>query len=179
MLSLTMRKDLSMLTKFIENETSLHRFLIKIGEPTDSGCWPWLGKKSGVHGYGGFMLNTQANTHIGAHVASFIIFNRDYVQGLDVSHVCDNPNCVNPKHLVLMSHRDNMLDSVSKKRHPTIGRVGAANPAYKVSPEKFNALLVELRNGLKGNSELAKEFGVSSRYVSMVRGGYRRVGDAN
>lgn len=84
-------------------------------------CWLWTGarsrfsKRAKTRGqYGRFRWH---NTHKPAHVASYIIHVGPIPDRLLVMHTCDNPQCVNPSHLVLGTSSDNQRDSVAKGRH--------------------------------------------------------------
>lgn len=78
----------------------------------DDGCWPWIGCKN-RDGYGVFRFYKRSRTHR----FSWMIHNDMKDPGKSfVCHSCDNPTCVNPAHLWLGTHEDNMKDMVRKKR---------------------------------------------------------------
>lgn len=93
-----------------------------IPEP-NSGCWLWIGYTM-KNGYGQI---TYCQKSWLAHRLSFYGFNNIDPKELYVCHKCDNPSCVNPDHLFLGTHKDNMKDMVSKKRQPNIKKTHCPN----------------------------------------------------
>ena len=85
------------------------RFFSKV-KKTNS-CWEWQGAKR--LGYGVFKVDGKTK---GAHRQSWELHKGVIPKGLLVLHKCDNRGCVNPSHLFLGSHSDNMKDVQMKGR---------------------------------------------------------------
>ncbi len=128
-------------------------------------CWIWQGAKE-RHGYGHFRDDGKDHR---AHRYAYELANGPIPAGMHVLHKCDVMACVNPTHLRLGTHQENMLDCKHKKR-TTIGeRSGTA----KLTREQAETILREYRiEGAKGTGgrrsnakELAARFGVGPATV--------------
>ena len=78
----------------------------------------------------------------------------DNMKGLVVMHTCDNPPCINPDHLRLGTHQDNMTDKINKKRHKT-----------KLTEQQ----VLDIRAPNKSGVELGNEYGVTKATISDIR----------
>lgn len=88
------------------------RFWEKVVTSPDS-CWLWTGAQS-PRGYGAFVVS-RGDVRTASRV-SWELVNGPIPDGLWVLHRCDNPPCVNPDHLFLGTHQDNMDDMAQKGR---------------------------------------------------------------
>lgn len=87
---------------------------------------------------------------------------------VQVLHHCDNPSCVNPKHLFLGTARDNVQDAVKKGRHILGERDGMAKLTSQ-DVREIRARYVPRKHGEPNNSiALAKEYGVSSNHIIRI-----------
>lgn len=81
-------------------------------ERQPSGCLHWTGRLD-RNGYGRL-------DHLGiprlAHRVAYELTFGESPEGKVVCHSCDNPTCVEPKHLWLGDQSDNVADMISKKR---------------------------------------------------------------
>ena len=147
-----------------------------------------------VQGYGEFQLKeNKKNIKFRVHRLSYeISHNVILTPEQIVCHKCDNPGCINPKHLFLGTHNDNVQDRVKKGRsavgknngrykngyHSKYEPVKKPEPAFQslsnrsLSIEKVKEVKLALRNkGNKKIKDLCVELNVSRNVLSdIIRG---------
>ena len=124
------------------------RFKRRYRVDSSTGCWNWVGYKD-KDGYGSINdWKDGMKTDTRAHRFSWELYNGDIPKGILVLHKCDNPRCVNPKHLFLGTQQDNMDDMRLKGRKvyttPPV-HIGEDNPMAKLTC----AIVLELRSCVK------------------------------
>lgn len=139
--------------------SDVYRFSAKV--KYTKGCWEWVGNKT-AQGYGIFIV---AGKPVSAHRWSFSYYNSAIKEGMHVLHSCNNPGCVNPKHLSQGTHNDNMQDMIAKGRNSRIA--GAF-----VNKDNIHDLTEIIKAGANV-TQLAKDLGVAK---STLYDGLRKKG---
>lgn len=152
---------------FMKFGDPLHRANLR-GVPFDerytiddaTGCWLWVGGTN-TSGYGCYAAEGQKT----AHRVAYIRFKGPIPPGMHVLHKCDRPNCVNPEHLFLGTHQDNMVDLRKKGR--AYGAKGEANFGAKLTAAQAEAIMADPRSA----QVIAQEYGVTLAAVGLIRNG--------
>ena len=93
------------------------RFFSKVNKQ-DDGCWTWTAGRTKKQ-YGKFSVDGKTKQ---AHRVSWTLHNGDIPGRLFVLHHCDNPPCVNPEHLYLGDHKQNMRDRLERGGNPQVSK---------------------------------------------------------
>jgi len=139
--------------------TILDRFILSIEVNDINDCWLWKSSAS-RNDYGRIKDGTRG---IKAHRYSYETFVDKIPKGLFVCHKCDNPPCINPKHLFLGTNADNIRDSAAK------GRLANSKKTYCPQGHEYSEV----------NTYLVKQKGSISRrcrecYITSAKqGGYK------
>lgn len=126
----------------------------------------WVFKKLRKDGYGRFKINSK---QILPHRYSYKL-HYGSVNGLYVLHKCDNPSCVNPDHLFLGTHQDNVKDRENKNRGGQNKRRGENSGRSVLTYEDVLTIrkLYKPYHKLYGQKGLSKRYRVAESTINRV-----------
>lgn len=124
-------------------------------------CWIWTGNKNS-HGYGliewfnGVKRKGGVRNSVLAHRYSYVLHKEDILENVCVCHACDNRFCVNPDHLWIGKHIENMIDCSKKLRFWNSAQLDVISKVRQLHT-----------NGLE-RKEIAKQLGISYYIVGGI-----------
>jgi len=130
----------------------------------ETGCWE-IG--NGMYP----QIYIHCKRYVGNRIA-YAATRGDIPTGMYVCHRCDNKRCVNPDHLFLGTHADNMADAAKKGIikagfHPDQNR-GENNPRAKLTMEQaLEIRAIPKRYGMI--PEIAQQYGVHKSTIHQIR----------
>lgn len=133
-----------------------HRFMVSFDWSPE--CWIWKREKI-YSGYGRLSIGKR---HFLAHRLSWMIHNGQIPSDKQVLHKCNVRACVNPDHLYLGTHTDNMRDAVAS------GFCGEKKPHSKLTDSKVREIRANLASGTTTKQALAERYGVSTTVIRWV-----------
>ena len=141
--------------RYTSDEERIRRNIVR---SFGDGCWHWTGMKND-RGYGYVYLHS-ARRMVRAHRLSYELFVGEIPEGACVCHTCDNRACVNPDHLWIGTHGQNMGDRKNKGRYDTMP-VGSKHHMAKLTEANVSGMRALYRSGQYGFRKIARMYGVS------------------
>lgn len=89
----------------------------------------------------------------------------EVISGKVVRHTCDNPSCINPNHLLIGTHQDNVNDKVSRGRQARQPREINGMTKLSVADVAYTCSVYVPRCREFGTRALARRFNVSQSAV--------------
>ncbi len=134
--------------------------------PCHGGCWVWTGTRSRL-GYGMVSVSGRMRTthRVAFELAYGSIPPGNGYHGTCVCHRCDNPACINPAHLFLGTHRENMIDMKRKVRYTKLH--GESHGSAKITEAQARDIL----DSGGTHRAIAERYGVSRSLVTAIKNG--------
>lgn len=136
----------------------IKRFWSRVDIKADKYCWNWVGHKQ-KFGHGYIVLNGK---YWIASRLSWLLCHGKLSNNLCVCHKCDNPSCVNPKHLFLGTQIDNLKDRDNKGRTAR----GTTQHSSKLTVEDIKTIR-RIKEWWTQDT-LSQIFGVSQNAISRI-----------
>ena len=148
-------------------KTFEQRFLAKINHqgplhPELGNCWIWTAK-SNCQGYGTIFM--EGHKMVRAHRLAYVLAKGPIPNDICVLHKCDNPSCVNPAHLFLGTHAENMQDKKLKGRNRV--PFGERHSSCKLTAAQVVEIRICIESG-ETQREVARRFNVSQPAVRNI-----------
>ena len=137
-------------------KTTTERFADKVQINDTTACHEWTATINNATGYGNFQhegCSVTAHRWIYQHVHQIKLTRKQFV-----CHTCDNRRCVNPNHLFLGSHADNMRD-MAEKGHTTPGRKERS---------LSSSAIVDIRSSRLPKIQMAKKYNVDVQRIYKI-----------
>ena len=131
----------------------------------DDECWLWIGPTNGR--YGKTKIGGRKGKMWLAHRISWTVNFGAIPPDMCVMHRCDNPPCVNPRHLQLGTVAENMADMVAKERQKNGVIKGSENPNAWLTEND----VIEIRSAYANHTserKLAARFKVSRANIRSI-----------
>ena len=136
------------------------------------GCWLWTGTPSSRYALlSTYDPKTLRKSTVHASRVAWELLRGPIRKGLCVLHKCDNPRCVNPKHLFLGTNADNTRDMLRKGR----AYGGERHHTSKLTNRQVARAILLYQEGWT-LTRVAKKYGVTTQCIyNYVNGKTRRV----
>lgn len=145
---------------YSEYEEKIKERILRNIEIFPSGCWIWKSFKS----KSGYAEITWKGEKKRTNRISFEVFKDKIPTGMYVCHTCDNPLCVNPDHLYIGTHQDNIDDKLKKGRQSKGKEIGRS----KLDEEKVNEIRRIAEKEEFSHERIGEIFGVSQSCISRI-----------
>lgn len=129
-----------------------------------TGCIEWVGGKYGK-GYGRLYV---AGKQYSGHRLTYYAATGEDPGDLHVLHRCDNPSCINPEHLFLGTHRENMQDRNKKGRVIKPCNKGSNNGRALVTAEQVIQIREDYSSGKQPKEDLMRWTGLSKSGLAQI-----------
>ena len=146
-------------------EQTVERFWSKVERNHPDACWWWMASKNQT-GYGLFSFAGKPKL---AHRVAWELQNDATIpDGLLACHTCDQPACVNPRHIYIGTHQDNANDVTERDRRNH--RRGEDNGVSKLTNRDVLEIVARFNKGESGRV-IAADYDIGSSVVHNVMKG--------
>lgn len=128
-----------------------------------TGCHEFTGRKDS-YGYAQIKLGKK---QILVHRWIWMQKHGEISSTIHVLHKCDNPSCINPDHLFIGNHADNMADKAIKNRCNPPRGAKHKRPMAKLTEEQVKEIKKLLKRGYT-QADIARDFKTSRGIISDI-----------